>query len=80
MAERLSSRTPLQWPRVSPAQILGPDPGPGQGAAHQAILGQHPAWHTGRTTAGMYNYVLGGFGKKKEKEREREKKKIGNSC
>ena len=68
MAEWLSSRAPLQRPRVSAGLILGVDMAPlishAAGASHMPQLG-------GPTTK-IYNYVLGGFGEKKQEKNKKE--------
>ena len=65
MAERLSSHTPLWWPRVSLVQILGIDMAPCHAeVAFHTVQTEGPATRT-------YDYVLGGFGEKKKKEKER---------
>ena len=66
VAEWLGSCTPLQWPRVSPVQILGTDLAPLPSSHTEAA--SHIAEPEGPTTR-IYNYVLGGFGEKKEKEK-----------
>ena len=72
VAEWLSSRALLHWPRVLLVWILGADRPCSSGHAEVA---SHMAQPEALTTR-IYNCVVGGFG---EKEKEK-KKKIGNSC
>ena len=72
MAERLSSRAPLQAAQC----FIGSNPGRGHGTAHRTTLGQRPTCHNWKNPQRrMYSYVLGGFGEKKEKNKIFLKKK-----
>ena len=71
MAEWLSSRTLLWWPRVSLVRIQGADIVP----LIRPCCGGVPHSRARRTTTTIHNYVLGGFGEKKEK-RKKEKRQL----
>ena len=69
MAEWVSSRAPLQWPKVSPIRILGAD----MALLVRPCCGGVPHG-TEAPTARIYNYelyVLGGFGEKKKEKRKK---------
>ena len=72
MAQWLSLRVLLWWPRVSLIRILGP--GRRDGSVPHAEAMSHTAQPEGPTSR-IYNYILGGFGEKKKK-----KKNISNRC
>ena len=66
LAERLSSRVPLQAAYC----LVGSNPGRGHGTAHRTTLRQRPTCHTGRTHNEEYTTMYwGALGRKRKKNK-----------